>query len=193
MQNRIIPEKQKRAAARFRLLGDELMSITKMRELYAYNEWANHRSLDAVAALSTDQFVKPLVSSFSSVRETLTHICDAEWVWLERFLGNSPTAFPAKDRFADVAALRAHWSQQDARLQTFINGLTADDLEQDFSYSTFSYGPAQNPLWQSLTHLTNHGTYHRGQITTMLRQLGAKPLGTDIILFYRERATTAQA
>ena len=169
------------------------MSIEQMRELYAYNAWANHKSLGAVTALSTKQFVEPLVSSFSSVRETLTHICDAEWVWLERFLGNSPTAFPAKDRFADVAALRAYWSEQDARLQEFVNGLTADDLEREFSYTTFSYGPAQNPLWQSLKHLANHGTYHRGQIATMVRQLGAKPLGTDMMLFYRERATAAQA
>jgi uncharacterized damage-inducible protein DinB len=48
-----------------------------------------------------------------------------------------------------------------------------------------------NLLWQTLQHLANHGTYHRGQVTTMFRQLGAKPVGTDMIGFYRERAAQA--
>jgi len=169
------------------------MSIEKMRELYEYNAWANRRSLDAVAALTTEQFVRPLGSSFSSVRETLTHICDGEWIWLERFLGNSPSGFPAKDRFADVEALRAHWLEQEIRLLKFVNGLTAEDLDGIFEYKTVTFGPGRNPLWQSLAHLANHGTYHRGQVATMLRQLGAKAIGTDLIFFYRERGVAAQA
>ncbi len=51
--------------------------------------------------------------------------------------------------------------------------------------------PHSNVLWQTLQHLANHGTYHRGQVTTLLRQLGAKPVGTDLIGFYRERAAQA--
>ena len=52
--------------------------------------------------------------------------------------------------------------------------------------------PQAQPLWQMLQHLVNHCTYHRGQIATMLRQLGAKTLGTDLILYYREQALRAQ-
>jgi uncharacterized damage-inducible protein DinB len=53
--------------------------------------------------------------------------------------------------------------------------------------------PQAEPLWQMLQHLVNHGTYHRGQIATMLRQLRAKPLSTDLIAFYRERAAKSHA
>jgi uncharacterized damage-inducible protein DinB len=53
--------------------------------------------------------------------------------------------------------------------------------------------PQAQPLWHMLQHLANHGTYHRGQVTTMLRQLGAKPQATDLILFYRQRAAPASA
>jgi len=52
-------------------------------------------------------------------------------------------------------------------------GLT--DLNRVMEYKTFNFGVYKNPVWQSLQHLANHGTYHRGQITTLLRQLGAKP------------------
>ena len=46
--------------------------------------------------------------------------------------------------------------------------------------------PYSHPLSEMMLHLVNHGTYHRGQVTAMLRQLGAKPLATDLILFYRQ-------
>jgi uncharacterized damage-inducible protein DinB len=49
------------------------------------------------------------------------------------------------------------------------------------------------PHWQMLQHVVNHQSYHRGQIATMLRQLGAKPISTDMIFFYRERPAVAQA
>ncbi|HJZ63048.1 MAG TPA: DinB family protein, partial [Candidatus Acidoferrum sp.] len=62
-----------------------------------------------------------------------------------------------------------------------------------FEYKTLNFGVYTNPLWQSLQHLANHGTYHRGQIATMLRQHGAKPILTDLMHFYRERATAAKA
>jgi uncharacterized damage-inducible protein DinB len=44
-----------------------------------------------------------------------------------------------------------------------------------------------------MQHLVNHGTYHRGQVTTMLRQLGAQAVLTDLMHFYRERASAAGA
>jgi uncharacterized damage-inducible protein DinB len=45
-----------------------------------------------------------------------------------------------------------------------------------------------SPLWQMLQHVVNHATYHRGQVTTLLRQLGATPpKSQDLIAFYRER------
>jgi len=61
------------------------------------------------------------------------------------------------------------------------------------SIKTSSGGVFASPLWQMLQHLANHGSYHRGQVATMLRQLGCKPSGTDLIGFYRERAAKATA
>ena len=70
------------------------MSPDDIRFLYDYNAWANRRSLDAAAALTVEQFTKPLGSSFSSVRDTLAHIWGCEWLWLERFQGRSPASLP---------------------------------------------------------------------------------------------------
>jgi len=162
-------------------------------QLFDYNHWANQRALDAAAQLTDEQFVKPLRSSFSSVRDTLAHICGGEFVWFERFQGRSPSSFPETSDLQTVAALREFWKPHAENLLAFAAGVSQGDLDRVIEYRTFKFGVYKNPLWQSLQHVANHGTYHRGQVTTLLRQLGAKPILTDLMHFYRERSTAASA
>lgn len=169
------------------------MTPEEMCLLYDYNAWADRRSLDAAEKLTNEQFTKPLGSSFGSVRDTLAHICGAEWIWLERFQGRSPASLPDVLECADVSSLRAKWAEQEGRLLAFVGKLAQDDLNRVMEYKTLKFGMYRNPLWQSMQHLVNHGTYHRGQITTLLRQLGAQPILTDLMHYYRESATAASA
>ncbi|MFZ0212981.1 MAG: DinB family protein [Candidatus Acidiferrales bacterium] len=162
------------------------MTLDNVRMLYAYNSWANRRVLDACSPLSPEQFTRDLRSSFPSVRDTLAHIMLAEWLWLERWLGRSP-AFPVSD-FSDFASIRTRWQTIEADLNAFMQKLSAADLDRVVEYKNTKGNAFSNPMWQMLQHLVNHGTYHRGQITTMLRQLGATPSTTDLIAFYRERS-----
>ncbi|HEY0810552.1 MAG TPA: DinB family protein, partial [Longimicrobiales bacterium] len=69
---------------------------------------------------------------------------------------------------------------------SFIDNLTDIDLDRIVSYRNFKGESHANPLWQLLRHLVNHSTYHRGQVTTMLRQVGHEPVSTDLVLFYRQ-------
>jgi uncharacterized damage-inducible protein DinB len=169
------------------------MTPEEMSQLYDFNAWANHRTIDAAAALTPEQFTMPMGSSFSSVRDTLAHICGGEWVWLERFQGRSPSAMPDNSRFADLGSLREHWAPIGSELLKFVRGLKQEDLNRVLEYKTMKFGVYKNPLWQSLQHVANHGTYHRGQVTTMLRQHGAQPIATDLMHFYRERSVAAGA
>jgi uncharacterized damage-inducible protein DinB len=163
------------------------MTPEEVQLLFDYNAWANERSLDAAAQLSDEQFIKPLGSSFSSVRDTLVHICGSEWVWLERFQGRSPATIPDSSNIQTIAALREHWKPQGERLIAYVRKLTPDDLDRVMEYKTINFGVYKNSLWQCLQHLANHGTYHRGQVATLLRQSAMKPILTDLMHFYRER------
>jgi uncharacterized damage-inducible protein DinB len=169
------------------------MSPYEICLLYEYNAWANRRVLDAASALTQEQFTKALGSSFSSVRDTLTHIQGAEWIWLERFQGRSPSALPQAAQITEVETLRKVWGEDGQRLLNYVQGLTQEDLDSVIEYKTLKFGVYRNPRWQSLQHLVNHGTYHRGQVTTLLRQIGATPVLMDLMHFYRERAMTANA
>jgi uncharacterized damage-inducible protein DinB len=161
--------------------------------LYKYNSWANQRTLNACSALTNEQFTRELGSSFGSVRDTLAHIYGAEWVWNERIEGRSPSGLPSGSAFPDLASVGAKLEEMDRHYVDYVSKLTQQDLEKVLSFKTTAGKEFANPLWQCLHHLTNHGTYHRGQITTLLRQLGAKPVSTDMIGLYREQAAKASA
>ena len=160
------------------------MTPEQVRLLYDYNSWANRRQLDACVMLSDQQFTRDLGSSFRSVRDTVAHIMGAEWIWLERWHGRSPSALPAADQFANLASLRARWGEIGVALLQFVRGLSAEDLDRIIEYQNLQGHRFAYPLRAMLQHLVNHGTYHRGQVTTMLRQLGAVPRATDFLRYH---------
>jgi uncharacterized damage-inducible protein DinB len=165
----------------------------QIRMLFQFNQWADQRLLDACGALTDEQFTRDLGSSFRSVRDTLAHLYGAEWIWNERIQGRSPSAHPLANSFPDLPAVRVALEKMDGYFLDYAGKLTQQNLEQVFHYKTITGEAFSNPLWQTLQHLCNHATYHRGQVTTLLRQLGAKPISTDMIVFYRQQAASAKA
>lgn len=160
------------------------MQPETIRELYVYNHWANQRVLASVTPLSAEQGTRGMGNSFGSVRDTVAHILGAEWIWLERWLGRSPRALlPAAD-FPTVAAIRERWATVEQDRNRFIQTLTPAKLQETVAYINTRGEPFSYLLWQQMAHVVNHSTYHRGQITTLLRQLGAEPKNTDFLSYY---------
>jgi uncharacterized damage-inducible protein DinB len=163
------------------------METAQFQELYRYTRWANLRILTAAEALPEDLFVKPMGSSFPSIRDTLAHILGAEWIWLRRWRGESPAKGIAAEEFPTVQSLRERWNPIAEQQEMFLAGLTAEMLAQPLRYRQLSGAEFEQPLWQVLQHVANHSTYHRGQVATLLRQLGQKPPTVDLIVYHRER------
>ncbi len=164
-----------------------------LRFMYQYNAWADRRLLDACGALTNEQFTRNLGSSFSSVRDTVTHLYGAEWVWNERFQGRSPAALLSGAGFPDLASIRLKLEEMDQYYIDLVSKMTQQDLDRVIRYKSFAGEEFSNPLWQSLHQVSNHATYHRGQVVTMLRQLGVKAVSTDLIGYYRELAAAVRA
>ena len=165
------------------------MNLPELRTLVDYHFWARDRLLQAVAPLTPEQLSQTIASSFPSVRETLVHLCDAEWIWLSRWEGVSPTGMPDIPASTDLASIARTWADYETRIRALLDRLGEDGIARPMEYRTFDGKAYVQPFWQMLQHLVNHGSYHRGQITTMLRQLGAPPpTQMDLSAFYRERA-----
>ena len=90
------------------------MNLVDIQKLFAYTEWANHLTLDAVEKLTVEQQRQNFNISHGSIFGTLVHTAAAEWVWLERWQGVSPTALWRVEEYDDLAHLRARWQQIEA-------------------------------------------------------------------------------
>ncbi len=167
------------------------MNVQDLQTLLDYHYWARDRMLTALEPLTPEQYRHDLGSSFKSIRETATHIFAAEWAWYERWQGRTPTALLPPDRFPDLAALRSAWVELEGRIRTFVEQL-GPGIDRVIQYKLLSGQPGASPIWQMVQHVVNHASYHRGQITTMLRQLGAEPpKSLDMIAYYRTKQAGA--
>jgi len=164
------------------------MNKRDIEYLYEYNRWANAQVLDAVSKLTPEQFTRDLQSSHRSVRDTLAHILAAEWIWLERWNGVSPKALLAPTEFPTVESLATRLANVEGECAQFIDGITDESLATVITYTNTKGEEWSYPLGQMIQHVMNHSSYHRGQVTTMLRQLGAKVNPVDLLDFMDVKA-----
>ena len=163
------------------------MNVYDIQTLFEYNRWANSRTLQSVENLTEEQLNADMKNSFGGILSTLVHICGAEYVWLQRFTGMQPAIFIKKDDFPNLELLKTKWKEVEEGYAKYLAKLTEEELARTFTITTQKGDVISQKVWQALQHLVNHSTYHRGQITTMVRQIGSTPMGTDLITFYRQK------
>lgn len=157
--------------------------------LVDYNYWANHKVVDAAAALTPEQFVAPGRLSFGSVRGTLVHVLMAEHTWRRRIQDGVSERSPLQEReFTDLRALKAHWDEEEAALRRFVRALTPERLAKPVDYTATNGQAHRTPLWQILVHVVNHGTQFRGEAGVLLSELGHSPGDLDFIQYVRRRS-----
>lgn len=164
-----------------------MLSKNDLARLLDYNVWANRRAIRAAATLGVDDFKRDLGGSHGGVRGTLVHILGAEWIWLERWKGVSPTRGIDEGEFKDVLALRERWKAIEVHRAAWFESQRERHFVEIVRYRRLDGKGYGAPLWQLVQHLVNHGSYHRGQVVNQVRQLGGKPVSTDLLLYDREQ------
>jgi uncharacterized damage-inducible protein DinB len=162
------------------------VKLPLVRELYAYDRWANRRLFDAVAALPPGEATRPVGTQFSmpTLKGMLAHILAAEVAWLQRFKGESPMALLGDADFADLPALRLRWDSAEHELQEFVQGLTEEELSRLVHYRNTKGEPFSLPLGVLLQHVANHSTHHRSEVATMLTMIQGSPPPTDLVVYH---------
>src|SRR5215211_4310465 len=151
--------------------------------LYRYNQWANAKILNAAAHVTREQFLAPATFPHGGLRGTLVHALSAEWIWLTRWEGTSPTQLLRPEEFPDFPSLRARWAEEERRLINFVNGISDERLNNTFDYTNTAGKPFTRVFWQAMTHVVNHGTQHRAEAAAMLTDFGHSPGDIDLIFF----------
>jgi uncharacterized damage-inducible protein DinB len=182
------------------------MDLNDIQTLYGYNCWANQRMFSVLEKLGDQKLGAEVQSSFPSIRETVFHILFAEWLWLRRWQGASPRAAgphphvssatwktltpgptPAQRELNTIAELKSFGDSIEQERQEFLSTLSDSKLHAPHNFNDMAGNPYSEPLVQLLQHLVNHGTYHRGQVTTLLRQIGAETVSLDMLFYFREQ------
>jgi len=147
-----------------------------------YNEWMNRRLYASCATLPPDELTRDRGAFFGSIQATLDHIVYGDLSWLSRFTG-VPADPPALGvpLHADFTALRTAREALDRRLLAWAGDLADDWLRGTLTYTSQIDGLTRTvPRAVLATHLFNHQTHHRGQVTTLLSQVGIDPGATDL-------------
>jgi uncharacterized damage-inducible protein DinB len=163
------------------------MTVAAVQELFAYNAWANRHFFAALRPLPAEPYFRDLKTSHGGIHGTLCHIVWAEQLWLNRWLGKPNPAVPQGRDLATLDAAQARWETVETARGPFLAELTERRLGDTVAVKPSTGGEYLHTFRQMLRHAVDHSTYHRGQLVTLLRQVGVTPPSTGLIVFYRER------
>ena len=187
--------KKKTKSKRFKIVAKKTKfttEISEMKELLqqlaTYNIWANQRILEVILPLSEEKQKQELPSSFKSLYHTVLHMWSAENIWWQRMKLQERITKPFDTFKGTMDELANELLQQNRQWQEWVNNATDAALDHVFQYQNFQNEQFKQPIYQMLLHVFNHGTYHRGQLINMLRQLGTEKLpATDFIVWSRKK------
>jgi uncharacterized damage-inducible protein DinB len=158
------------------------MTVADIKFLFNYTESANEQMFDAAALLEAEQTTRAVGGSFPSIRDTLSHIAAADWLWLCRWTGESPKGWPSWAN-GPVTEIHEEWRRIHAERNIFINGLTDADLDREIAFTRINGDADRATLGFLLQHVANHATYHRGQVASQFRMVGAVAPSTDLLRY----------
>jgi uncharacterized damage-inducible protein DinB len=163
-----------------------------MKELFvqyaSYNTWANSLLVATITALSEEQQQAEVKSSFPSLYKTMLHLLDAESIWWQRIKLQEKITIPSESFTGNMNELSTELLKQNRQWQEWVSSLNENGLQHEFIYMNSKKERFKQPVYQMLLHLFNHNTYHRGQIVTMLRQVGVEKIPpTDFIVWSRKK------
>jgi uncharacterized damage-inducible protein DinB len=165
------------------------MTRDDVLELFEYNAWANRLLFEASAKLSEADYLRDLKSSFGGIHGTLAHIVWAEHLWLTRWTGKPAPEIAQGRDLPGLPAVRTRWEDVEAERREWLRGLTDARLEETRVVKPSTGGEFVHTMRQMIRHAVDHSSYHRGQVVTLFRQVGAVPPVTGLIFFYRQRLT----
>ena len=151
--------------------------------LYAYNRWANERTVASCRALTAEEYERKIGGGWPSVRDTLVHIGSATKAWHERFSGNSPSRLLTGADVASLDEAEKLLEEADALLTRFVLETPAERRGEILAYRNLQGAIKKVPYWAVFRHAVNHASYHRGQISTMIRSMGKEPKPTDLVFW----------
>ena len=159
-----------------------------LKQYAAYNVWASQRIIDLMLTLSEDKHLQEVPSSFKSLLKTVLHMLDAESIWWQRMKLQERIVVPSEGFTGNMQDACSALLQQSKQWEEWVSNASELSVDHVFQYQNAKREFFKMPIYQMLHHVFNHGTYHRGQLINMLRQLGIEKIPqTDFAFWTRSK------
>ncbi len=159
-----------------------------LTQLSAFHLWANQQFIDVILKLPEELQQQDVAASYPSLHKTLLHLWDAESIWWQRLKLQVQVVPPSANFGGDTAEVCKSLMNQSRLWQEWVVASTDRQLNHEFIYYNLKKEKFKQPVYQMLMHMYNHGTYHRGQLVCMLRQLQVGNIpSTDFIVWSRKK------
>jgi uncharacterized damage-inducible protein DinB len=138
-----------------------------------YNNWMNRKLFDLRARLTDDLRKRDLHAFFRSIHGTLDHLLAVDAMLLAHFKEGAPRYLPEGELRSDFSELGRRRQKVDAEILAWSGAVSPDWPAQPYAFTNDEDGLPRSvtrSLW--VMQLFNHQTHHRGQVTTLLTQLG---------------------
>jgi uncharacterized damage-inducible protein DinB len=159
-----------------------------LKQLAAYNIWANQKIMDIILTLPEEKQLAHVPSSFNSLQATILHMWDAESIWWQRMKLHERFVRPSDNFKGECRDAINGLISQSKLWEGWVSNASEFSMDHVFQYRNNKKELLKMPIYQMLLHVFNHGTYHRGQLINMLRQLGVEKLvSTDFSTWVRNK------
>ncbi|QQE80061.1 DinB family protein [Alicyclobacillus sp. SO9] len=162
-------------------------SADNTRDLYHYHVWANNEVFRHLRTLPANTATRRLQSVFPTIHDALAHIYIVDHVWLTALKGDFAeinTSLPLWQQTiekADLPQMESEFAETAEEYAAFLREHQNLDTVSEYPHPT--YGTLKASYREIIGHVVNHGTYHRGNVTAMLRQLGHRGTPTDYVMY----------
>jgi uncharacterized damage-inducible protein DinB len=159
-----------------------------LREMCEYLRWGDQQSLIAARSVPDEGYYKDCGISAGSVHKVLVHCMAVQWMWLCRFRGEGPQRLEDEREYPHRMDVEQRWPLVHSALIDFVGHQSQQALQQPVSYRDTRGETHTIALRDMILHLIDHGSYHRGQINTLIKKAGGTPQPISYRLWVVERA-----
>ncbi|MGI2329534.1 DinB family protein [Planococcus sp. YIM B11945] len=154
-------------------------------KLFSYHKWATLTCLDHIKSLGEEIYVREGMNSFASIQQTMEHVLGVEKLWLMRMNQVGQPTFERLD-VSTVAKAKESAMLLHAEMELYFASLTDEQWQEILKFKTMRGDDLENTREEMLFTVVNHASYHRGQITSFLRQFGKEGIALDYIYFQKQ-------
>ncbi len=155
------------------------------QSMFHYHKWATQKLLNHVDSLDASIFHQEAKNSFPSISETYSHVISVDYLWYKRLIGIAKPEWKQFD-VSSVQSTKEAFAALHEKMEQFFSTLTDEQWKETVNFTNIKGAPFSNKRDEMFFTFINHSSYHRGQVTSFLRQFDLEGVPVDYIYFANE-------